>query len=79
MGNVYKCLTYCGLSWLALVTCRSAINNLQRLIIWINPGNGGTRAWFYVENGAGECASPLYGANGALGANDRLRLVNCCE
>ena len=76
---MYKCLTYRGLFQLALVTFRSAIDNLQRLINWINPDNGGTRAWFYVANSAGECVLLSYGADGALGANDRLRLVNCCE
>ena len=53
-GGVYKCLTYRDPSWLAMVTCQSAIDNLQRLTIRIKTGNGGTRARFYTANGAGE-------------------------
>ena len=74
---MYKCLTYRNPSRLVLVTCRSAINDLQRLTIWIKPGDSGTRVRFYAGNGAGECVSPLYGADRALGANYQMRLVNC--
>ena len=52
---------------------------LQCLTIRVKPGDGTTRERFYAENGAGECVSPLYGADGALGANNRLQLVNCRE
>ena len=38
---------------------------LQCLTIRIKPGDGTTRARFYAENGAGECVSPLYSADGA--------------
>ena len=64
---------------MALVTCRSTIDDLKRLTIWIKPGDGGTRARFYAANGAGECMPPSYGADDALGANDKLRLVYCCN
>ena len=76
---MYKCLTYRNPSRLVLVTCWSAINDLQRLTIRIKPGDGGTRSQFYTANGVGECVSPLYGAGGALGTKDQLQLANCHE